>query len=178
MKGRIILSLICLNLVACHRFIVDQNGNVAPTRHNFKLQGSIQSYQGDFLVDTNAVYDVVYTNMYLNEQHYDTIYRFQRFFPNGQYFISNYFMAKPTSEDYNTVSNGVIGYYMFADSLIVIETFVSIDGGQYFFTEQVKTKTGLRDVREKVRCKTCLWTNQTTEYTLNKNIDLRVKPYW
>lgn len=178
MKGKILLLFICLNSLACHRYIIDQNGNAVPKRHNFELQYSIKNYKGDFLVDTIAIYDLIYTNIFLNEQHYDTTYRFQRFFPNGQYFISNFFMTKPTNEDYNNTSNGVIGYYTFVDSLIVIETFVSIDGGQYFYTEQIRTKTGLKDVREKVRCFGCLWTNQTAVYTLNKSVVLYAKPYW
>lgn len=178
MKVKILLIILSFNFLSCHRYILDHHGNVMPKRPDFELRTSISNYNGNFLVDTNAIYDLVYTNILLNKNEYDTIYRFQRFFPNGQYFISNFYMTKPTNEDYNNISNGVIGYYTFADSVIVIETFVATDGGQYFIAEQKKMESGLKDIREKVRCFGCLWTYQTSIYTINKSVILHTKPYW
>lgn len=178
MKVKILFLFLSFNLLACHRYVVDQNGNVMPKRPNFELRDSIRNFEGDLLIDTNAIYDLTYTNVFFDKKEHDTIFRFQRFFPNGQYYISNFYFNKPTNEDYNNLSNGVIGYYSFLDSVILIETFVSIDGGQYFLGEQIKTENGLKDIREKVRCFGCIWTNQTSVYIINKSVILYTEPYW
>lgn len=61
-----------------NRFYFDDAGNVRPRKPRFKLKGALENYQGEFLVDTNAVYLRTLYNVYAGSYRYDTLYSFMR----------------------------------------------------------------------------------------------------
>jgi len=160
------------------KFYIDGNGNTIPSKPNFKLVNAIKDYQGSFLIDTNAVYLTILTNIHQGPHIYDTLYKFRRFFGSGHYFASKSFQTMPSFEDYSNLSNGVIGYYTFKDGEIIIETYTRVHAGTYFYIANKLINEDVWYYKEKIRCWHCQWTRVNILYKKVEVENLQGSPYW
>jgi hypothetical protein len=89
-----------------------------------QLRGKFQLNDTSF-IDTNAVYIDYKIKEYSNfDDGPDTLYYFERFFKNGQYFQSGYYCSFPTDEEFNDLAYGRRGYYIINnDSILTVETY-------------------------------------------------------
>lgn len=154
------------------------DGNPMPIKPKFKLKGTLKNYQGNFPVDTLAIYLNLRIDTYYGSEKIDTIYHFKRFFPNGQYFGSDYYKKMPTTNDFNQLKNGTIGYYAFIDDELLVETFNQVDGGSYFLSKHKIIGDSLMKYKEKIRCWNCQWTKVNLTYKKITVKNLNGKPDW
>lgn len=166
-----------------YRYYTDDAGNITPRNPRFKLKGELSNYEGDWLIDTNAIYLEIRTDIYAGSNHFDTLFHFKRFFSNGQYFGSEPYERMPTKEDFSNLNKGTIGYYTFKDEEIWVETFARTPGyfyagGDYFFSKHKVVNDKLIKYKEKVRCWNCGWYNVNLIYEKIEVEDLGGTPDW
>jgi hypothetical protein len=108
------------------------------------------------LIDTNVVYIYPNGTYYYHEwerilEKKDTFYFFERFFKNGQYFISGKYPSMPTDEECNNIDYGLRGYYkIINDSILITEVFIVGFGEGYSLRYYNINKDGMYEFESRI----------------------------
>ncbi len=112
-----------------------KEGGFRPKRSKFEFThfNNKSKCQG---IDTNAIYITKHLNIHKELSPGDTVYKFYRFFPEGQAY--NSLLGKthfPTVKEINNLYTGLIGYYKIEGKKIYTEFFEPFGFGEYRIAE-------------------------------------------
>ncbi|NGZ90012.1 hypothetical protein [Psychroflexus maritimus] len=155
-------------------------GTLFPKEPDFSLKGKLKEYEGEFLIDTTAVYIINYGEGYAGPYHFDNKYSFLRFFSSGHVFLAGKYDEEFVGKDFSTFNRATVGYYTFEDGKILVEFFVP--SGRYRFNvyEIIDSLTILK-AKTKPRSRAASWDNlkRKEHYFHKRNVDsLWGEPYW
>ncbi|MEO6883502.1 MAG: hypothetical protein ABI199_05715 [Bacteroidia bacterium] len=111
------------------------DGGIRPKKSNFSFAKHPYHLADTNLIDTNAVYFNLNTDVYYGSHFVDSSYVIYRFFNNGKLLISYAYEHKPTNKECNSNSDtyAFIGYYKIKGTKITIEIYTTDDYGGYNF---------------------------------------------
>lgn len=109
------------------------DGGIRPKKLKFSFAKHPYHLTDSSLIDTNAVYLELSTNVYYGTKHVDSSYIVHRFWDNGKLFISYAYEHKPSDTECNNATYGLIGYYKIVEKEITMEIYTTEDHGSYNF---------------------------------------------
>ncbi|GEM_PF-6456813 len=154
-------------------------GTLFPKEPDFSLKGNLKEYEGEFLIDTTAVYIINYGEVYAGPYHFDNSYSFLRFFGSGHIMSASKDDQEFEDSDFSTFNRATVGYYTFDDGKILVEFFVPSADYQYYVFEVIDSLTIFR-AKTKPRGRAS-WQNlkRKEHYFHKRNVDsLWGEPYW
>ncbi|WP_188457709.1 hypothetical protein [Psychroflexus planctonicus] len=155
-------------------------GTLFPKEPDFSLKGKLKEHEGEFLIDTTAVYVINYGEVHAGPYHFDNSYSFLRFFDSGHVLSRAKDDQEFEDSDFSTFNRATVGYYTFDDGKILAEFFVP--SGRYrFYVFEIIDSLTILEAKTKPRSRAASWENlkRKEHYFHKRNVDsLWGKPYW